>query len=242
MLVGVVKPRIESGNAGRDFKCAAVELRNVGEDRCTRCSAGHLIAKEAMPVDLRSVVEGCKTGNVIVHAVGRMYDGLATAAGRPGESEPRRNVAVVVRYAARERIGREVIEGGEKDDLIPSACVDAEIGGKPNLILRKKIQEVEGDADFGVAVVAGEIGVAKGLAGCGIGRTGNGVLVLVKRADGSTAVLSGEAAEAEGGCGSRQVSEQLVIELGAKLPSVATMCPGQVVEYAAAALRGSGGS
>ena len=208
------------------------------EDRCAWCSAGYLVAMRRCPL-IRSVVEGCKARNVIVHAIGRMYDGLAAAAGRPCESEPRRNVAVVIRYAARERIRCKVVECGKKDDFVSSACVDAEIGSNPNLILREKVQEVEGDADIGVAAVAGEVGVGIGLAGRGIDRAGNGVEVLVKRADSRTAVLSREAAEAEAGA----------VSTGWRTARDRTQCQtsrycGPVsrsgCQYAAAALRGSG--
>jgi hypothetical protein len=195
MLVSIVKVRVKGCDAWLYLKAGTTQIGRTGEYRSPGRTACNLIAEQAMPVYLCCVVEGGEAGYVIIHAICSVYDCLMAASWRPGETEARRDIGVIIGHAAGESVGRLRIEGGEKNGLVACANVDAEVGAETNLILCEKVYEVECDANIGVAAVRRKKGIGVGLACSGVDFAGDGVEVLVERVDCRTAILSGKSTE-----------------------------------------------
>src|SRR5260370_30848891 len=112
-----------------------------------------------MSIDLGGIVKGAECGHIIVHPIGSVHDSLTAASRRPGETEGRCDVGVVVWHIARERIGRLSVKGGEKNGFIAGANVNAEIGAETDLILPKKGKKGERDTAIRIAAVGRKEGV-----------------------------------------------------------------------------------
>ena len=147
VLVGAVEVWSEGGDSRRDFKAAATEGRDVREDGGAGGGAGDLVAQEAMAVDLSRVVEGGKARDFVVDAVGCMDDRSLASIRRPRQADSRGDIPIVISDTPRESVGSLFVEGRKEDDLVARADVGYQALGKANLILRKEVEEIDGEAD-----------------------------------------------------------------------------------------------